>query len=961
MKARRRLSLLLTLLLVLSPLLPARADGEPERSGVCGDGLTWTLDEDGTLWIEGAGEMDDWEYYGDKAPWQPLAPEILAVRVGEGVTSVGSYAFSNCGKLREVALSGTVTGLRRYAFHRCSALEELSIPDGVTGMAEAVSQCYLLKTLRLGAGVEPALLYNSCSALERIEVSPDNPYLCDVDGVLYAKDGSVLYNYPPHHGDEVYAVPAGVEVIWRRAFCIVNGLRELTLPDGLRRIDRDGIYYCADLHALDLPASLRELGDFAVRVGYGGQPMQLRFAGPEALLAGIRVGSLEEAELIEFSVAGEAVTTRRITLRMSGEWISLLAVQGWPFPALPDAPDDGDRHFRRWTMTDGAETVPVTSELTYTWDTYLTLRAEYWNAVRMKLMACGGTLNGPDSVALHEDEGWVLSELPPEPGRAGWRFLGWYTARDGGERVEAGDALGELGALYAHWELLAERGMRDGDAWMLGSQSLARPAGTASSLGYYSTARWAHPLKQVLAAEADGSLSCVCYADGKLLVSRYDSDGTLLDERTVPLELPLYGGFFAGETYYFVASGQENRMLDDTLEVIRVTRYDRDWNRIDAVSVRACYTVEPFHSGSLRMAENGTTLLVHTARLRYDGHQSQLTLWIDTETMTVRNGLGDFQANHVSHSFDQFALPEGDGFALLDHGDAYPRSVVLTWVPEARSQTYPRFTRVNLFSIPGSTGANCTGVSVGGFVRTDAGYLAAINSIDHSLATGYTSYVIQGIEREFRDVLLLGLAAGSAEEGEVAAIRLTDYTTEDKSAGVPRLACLGPDLCCVLWEEYLVENRYSAAYQCLCYTFVDGSGTPLSDVFRLVGPRLSADCEPIVWQDRVVWFADDGAGGRTLYGLRCPDVDTHGAAAAVTETETEDGALRLTAFCHAEGAKLLCAWYRADGRLLEVRGRELVYGINYLEFENAPENAAELRVFFTDGRDRPLAPAQALG
>src|SRR5699024_2462935 len=107
-------------------------------------------------------------------------------------------------------------------------------------------------------------------------------------------------------------------------------------------------------------------------------------------------------------------------------------------------------------------------------------------------------------------------------------------------------------------------------------------------------------------------------------------------------------------------------------------------------------------------AENENELTVHTSRERYltdDGlnHQSQLTIILDTDTMKTKNYLGEFQKNHVGHSFNQFAQYDGDKLILVDHGDAYPRSIVLN------KESGSEFTEVDLFKIPGAIGANCTG------------------------------------------------------------------------------------------------------------------------------------------------------------------------------------------------------------------------------------------------------------
>ena len=63
----KRLFCLAFILAVLCVLLPTAAFAAD--SGTCGaegDNLTWTLDDEGTLTISGAGAMADYDY---KSPW----------------------------------------------------------------------------------------------------------------------------------------------------------------------------------------------------------------------------------------------------------------------------------------------------------------------------------------------------------------------------------------------------------------------------------------------------------------------------------------------------------------------------------------------------------------------------------------------------------------------------------------------------------------------------------------------------------------------------------------------------------------------------------------------------------------------------------------------------------------------------------------------------------------------------
>ena len=60
---RSMLILLAVLMLLLAPATQLRANAA--ETGTCGENLTWTLDEAGTLTISGTGAMYDYTYEGD--------------------------------------------------------------------------------------------------------------------------------------------------------------------------------------------------------------------------------------------------------------------------------------------------------------------------------------------------------------------------------------------------------------------------------------------------------------------------------------------------------------------------------------------------------------------------------------------------------------------------------------------------------------------------------------------------------------------------------------------------------------------------------------------------------------------------------------------------------------------------------------------------------------------------------
>ena len=63
----------------------------PEREGVTGN-LHWKLTSNGALTLNGSGPMPDYSVE-DPAPWFAVRSEIQSIEIGEGVTSIGDYAF----------------------------------------------------------------------------------------------------------------------------------------------------------------------------------------------------------------------------------------------------------------------------------------------------------------------------------------------------------------------------------------------------------------------------------------------------------------------------------------------------------------------------------------------------------------------------------------------------------------------------------------------------------------------------------------------------------------------------------------------------------------------------------------------------------------------------------------------------------------------------------------------------
>ena len=108
-------SLALCLALVLA-FVPAQAEAATVAGGICDDGLTWTLDDAGKLTVSGTGPMMD---YGT-APWYAYRKAIRSVVIGQEITAIGSYAFSELEAMEELILPDSITTIGSSAFAFCS-------------------------------------------------------------------------------------------------------------------------------------------------------------------------------------------------------------------------------------------------------------------------------------------------------------------------------------------------------------------------------------------------------------------------------------------------------------------------------------------------------------------------------------------------------------------------------------------------------------------------------------------------------------------------------------------------------------------------------------------------------------------------------------------------------------------------------------------------------------------------
>lgn len=354
------------------------------------------------------------------------------------------------------------------------------------------------------------------------------------------------------------------------------------------------------------------------------------------------------------------------------------------------------------------------------------------------------------------------------------------------------------------------------------------------------------------------------YTGDKIVIETYDKDTFRCQSgKELPMELPVFGGIYSGSKYNFVVYGQENLEENDSTEVIRICKYDKDWNRLGAGSIYGANTIRPFRAGSLRMCESGDMLYIRTSHQMYasakDGknHQANMTIALRQSDATVTDCSYQvtFYSGYASHSFNQFIKTDGNDIITVDHGDAYPRAFVLNRFPDvAGGENITIITgELELNTFTGSTGENYTGAELGGLEVSSSHYLAACNSVDQE--TDYNGRV--------RNVYLYTVDKSQFSSDSIKVKQITDYAASGTvSASVPSIIKLEQDKFALLWEEF-TPYAFSAFYpqincsKTLKYVLLDGQGNLQGNIKSVSG--CLSDCVPVVENGVLTWYVTENS------------------------------------------------------------------------------------------------------
>ncbi len=237
--------------------------------GTTEDGLSWSWSrETGVLTVTGEGVMDG--YDSATMPWYEVLPYTTSIIIGEGITSIGRYAFYNAVNVTNISLPSTLTNLDERAFEYCTSVEELVVPDSVTSIGYgAFGNLTGLKKVSVPASATyRSYGFYNANAVEEIIITPGTDGVIP-DSNVTAEQGWLwdwmmksTGNFGPwkYADNAVVTISEGVTSIGAKTFYNCAGISEISIPESVISISSEAFYNCDMLRNIELGKNVESIG-----------------------------------------------------------------------------------------------------------------------------------------------------------------------------------------------------------------------------------------------------------------------------------------------------------------------------------------------------------------------------------------------------------------------------------------------------------------------------------------------------------------------------------------------------------------------------------------------------------------------------------------------------------------------------------------------------------------------------
>lgn len=252
--------------------------------------------------------------------------KLKSVVIPSSVTTIGDRAFYECNSLTHVNIPTSITDIGAYAFHFCYKLETIHIPESVQNIGHlAFCKCTKLNNIDVSednvyySSMEGVLyskdystlitypldktdknfnipstvksitsmafdgcsnltsvyipesvidlgliwcIFTDCPKLAAISVDSNNSCYKAVDGVLYSKDGTIIYRCPEAKIYSNNIIKDNVRIIGIGAFNGCRNIASMIIPNSVEIIDHYAFMGCENLKKVEFPETTINIGSY---------------------------------------------------------------------------------------------------------------------------------------------------------------------------------------------------------------------------------------------------------------------------------------------------------------------------------------------------------------------------------------------------------------------------------------------------------------------------------------------------------------------------------------------------------------------------------------------------------------------------------------------------------------------------------------------------------------------------
>lgn len=189
---------------------------------------------------------------------------LISIIIPDKVESIGRNAFQNCTQLTSFTFPSNESFqiIENMTFSGCSALTALTIPNSITlikgdsnpsDYEGAFANCTKLETIKMSNNLQgsiPARCFSNCSSLKEI-IIPDG--ISKIERDAFNGCSSLIM---AHFPSDLYSIGAA-------AFYNCKKLTNLTLPDRINSIGNNAFDGCESLGSITFPSTLRNIYGFS--------------------------------------------------------------------------------------------------------------------------------------------------------------------------------------------------------------------------------------------------------------------------------------------------------------------------------------------------------------------------------------------------------------------------------------------------------------------------------------------------------------------------------------------------------------------------------------------------------------------------------------------------------------------------------------------------------------------------